>query len=108
MENVKRIINKFYSRKHIMVSIRLDAPTYIVVEDIKKSFNLNNSELFRLAVWILAILLDPNATLRQILTDEAINKLCNDGDISFIDSLSSLGNVLENRVKEYYKFYKEL
>jgi hypothetical protein len=108
MENVKRVISKFYSRKHITVSVRLDTPTYMIVEDMKKVFDLNSSELFRLSIWLLAILLDPNVTLKQVLTDEAIGKLCRGDNVTLVDALRSLGDILEEKVKEYYKLYKEL
>jgi hypothetical protein len=108
MESLKRIIYKFYSRKHTTISVRLDTPTIIMMEELKSNYGLNSSSLIRLSIWFMAILLDPTVTLKQILTQDAIDKLKKGEDVVVLDALKSIGKVLEDRVSKYYKSYMEL
>jgi len=107
MESLKRLIYKFYSRKHITISVRLDTPTIIAMEELKSNYGLNNSNLIRLSIWMMTIILDPTITLKQLLTREAINTLAGGGDVPIVDALKPLGKVLEERISKYYKAYME-
>ena len=106
MESIKRIINKLYSRKSIITTIRLDVPTTILVDELSTAFNLTRSEVLRISLWLTAILMDPNTTLRQILSKEAIEKLTRGEDTPVVDAIKQIGSLLENKAKKYYK--KEL
>jgi len=75
VEGLKRVIQKFYSPKHITISMRLDTPTYIAAEELKSALNLNTSQLFRLSVWLLSLLFDKSTTVRQLLSAEALEKV---------------------------------
>jgi len=104
MENIKRIIRRFYTYKSITISTRIDQPTALIIEELKNNFNLNTSEVIRLSVWLVAILFDPAITLDQILTKEAIEKLKKNENISVIDALQSIGKLLEEKVEKYLKY----
>jgi len=101
IEELKKLMRRFYTYKNILTSIRLDMPTYMVVNELKENFNLSASEVFRLSVWVMAILFDPSVTVKQIFTDEAIDKLMCGGDVNVIDSLKPLGRLLEERINRY-------
>jgi hypothetical protein len=103
LEELKRLIRRFYTYKNILTSIRMDIPTSMAVNRLREVFDLNISEVFRLSVWIMALLFDPQTTLKQILTDEAINKLKEGNDVSVIDALKPLGKLLEERIERYLR-----
>jgi hypothetical protein len=100
MENIKRIMNKLYSRKSNIKSIRVDWPTQALIEEMAQQFETTDSEIIRASVWIVSILLDKNVTLRQVLRPEAIEKLISGDDVSVVDALS-LDNLIVNRFKNY-------
>jgi len=105
VEGLKRVIQKFYSPKHITISMRLDTPTYIAAEELKSALNLNTSQLFRLSVWLLSLLFDKSTTVRQLLSAEALEKVAKGEDVPFVEALSPLGKLLEGKAKDYYRKY---
>jgi hypothetical protein len=103
MEDIKRVARRFYSHKSIITTIRLDRPTLAVLEVMKRDLGVTGAEALRLSLWIVAILLDPSTTLRQVLSPEAVEKLKKGEDVSVVDALSPLGKLLEEWMERYVK-----
>jgi hypothetical protein len=100
MESIKRAIKRLQARKTSIKSVRVDWPTMAVIEEVAQQLELSDSEVIRGSVWIVSILLDKSVTLRQVLRQEAIEKLVKGEDVAVIDALR-----LENLIVEKFKSY---
>ena len=106
-EELKRLVRKIYSQKDMITTVRLDVPTYYVVEELRKAFGISRGEAMRLSAWLTAIILDPSITVRRALSREAIEKITKGEDVPLIDALRPLGKLLEEEIEKLTKKEKK-
>jgi hypothetical protein len=102
VESLKRVVRALYSPKHSVKSVRFDTPTLILLSELSSATGMNASEVVRLSLWITAVLVDPSTTLRQVLTEEAIERLKRGEDVALVDALDRLGSLLAEKARRYY------
>jgi len=98
VESVKRVMSKFYSRKVNIKTVRVDWPTQLLIEEMAQTLGLSESEIIRASVWITSILLDKSVSLRQVLKQEAVEKLASGGDTPVVDALA-IDHLLETKLR---------
>jgi predicted DNA-binding protein len=103
VESIKRVIRALYSPKHSVKSVRFDTPTLILLNELSSATGMTASDVVRLSLWITAVLVDPSTTLRQILSEEAVERLKRGEDVALIDAVGKLGSVLAEKTKRYYR-----
>jgi hypothetical protein len=103
VESLKRVVRALYSPKHSVKSVRFDTPTLILLSELSSATGMTASDVVRLSLWITAVLVDPSTTVRQVLSDEAIERLKRDEDIALIDAVGKLGLLLAEKTRRYYR-----
>jgi hypothetical protein len=79
--------------KEVFLSVRLDFVTKRLLEEASRKLGKKMSSIVRSALWLTFILLDPDTTLRKILRSEAIEKLCEGGDVAFVDAIKPIEEI---------------
>jgi hypothetical protein len=102
VESIKRVIRALYSPKHSVKSIRFDTPTLILLSELSSATGMTASDVMRLSLWITAVLVDPSTTLRQVLSEEAIERLKRGEDMALVDAVGKLGSLLAEKARRYY------
>ena len=76
------------------LSVRLDLPTKLALEELERVLGLKTSDVVRAAIWFMVVLTDKNMTVRKALTESALKTLAEGSDLPLIDALKTFREML--------------
>jgi hypothetical protein len=79
-----------------MISVRLDIFTDEAITEIMKILGVKRrSEVIRLAIWFLVILTDPRLTVKNLLKQEALEKIMKGEDVTLNEAMKPLNQLIK-------------
>jgi len=83
-------------RKIYLLTVRLDYPTYLAIQEIKKALGAKRvSRVVRMCIWYTLLLNDPKLTVFKALKPEAINKIKEGVDMPLSEAIKPMNELFK-------------